>query len=116
MRMRPSTADELEADWLSGKDMMMTDGLLEPYPAPDAVWEAVLRLVARELTDKQTALLAAGPVEGLLVHHGAAFINRVVAEAMRNPAFVHVLGGVWRRDIPEAIWRRVEAARGGCTW
>lgn len=116
MRMRPPTVDELEAEWLSGEDLTMVDGLLEPFAAPEAVWQAILRLVGRGLSDEQTSVLAAGPVEDLLAHHGAAFIDRIEAEAGRSPAFAHVLGGVWRRDIPPAIWQRIETARGGRAW
>jgi hypothetical protein len=53
--------------------------------------------------------LSAGPVEDLLAHYGAQFIDRIEAEVHRSPAFAHILGGVWRRDIPLEIWQRVEA-------
>jgi hypothetical protein len=116
MRMRPPTVDELESEWLSGEDCTMADGLLEPFADPEAVWQAVLRIMQRELTEEQISLLAAGPVEDLLAHYGTQFIDRIEAEAQRSRAFAHVLGGVWRRDIPAEIWQRVEAARGGRVW
>ena len=116
MRMRPPTVDELESEWLSGEDCTMADGLLEPFADPEAVWQAVVRIMQRELTEEQISLLAAGPVEDLLAHYGAQFIDRIEAEAQRSPAFADVLGGVWRRDIPLEIWQRVEAARGGRAW
>jgi hypothetical protein len=68
------------------------------------------------LTDKQISLLAAGPVEDLLALHGGQFIDRIEAEAQRSPAFAHVLGGVWQRDMPSEIWQRVEVAREGRVW
>jgi hypothetical protein len=114
--MRPPTVDELESEWLSGEDCTMSDGLIEPFADPEAVWQAVLRIMQRALTEEQISLLAAGPVEDLLVHYGAQFIDRIEAEAQRSPAFAHVLGGVWRGDIPLEIWQRVEAARGGRVW
>lgn len=116
MRMRPPTVDELESEWLSGEDRTMADGLLEPFADPEAVWQAVLRSIQRKLTEEQISLLAAGPIEDLLARYGAQFIERIEAEAQRSPAFAHVLGGVWRRDIPQEIWQRVEAARGGRVW
>lgn len=94
----------------------MSDGLLEPFADPEAVWQAVLRLMQRELTEEQISVLAAGPVEDLLTHYGAGFIDRIEAEAQRSPSFAHVLGGVWQRDMPPEIWQRVEAARGGSVW
>lgn len=94
----------------------MADGLLAPFADPEAVWQAVLRIMERELTDEQISLLAAGPVEDLLAYYGARFIDRIEAEARRSPAFAHVLGGVWQRDIPQEIWQRVETARGANGW
>ncbi len=116
MRMRPPTVDELESEWLSGEDCTMADGLLEPFADPEAVWQAVLRILQRELTEDKISLLAAGPVEGLLALFGSQFIDRIEAEAQRNSAFAHVLGGVWRGDIPPEIWRRIETTRGGRVW
>lgn len=110
MRLRPPTVDELEAEWLSGEDCTMGDGL---FWNAETVWQAILRIMQRELTAEQVALLAAGPVEDLLALHGVQFIDRFEAEARRTPAFARVLCGVWRRDIPEEIWWRVEAAREG---
>lgn len=116
MRMRPPTVDELESEWLSGEDCTMADGFLPTFGDAEAVWQAVLRIMQRELSEEQISLLAAGPVEDLLALHGAQFIDRIEAEARRSPAFAHVLGGVWQRDIPPEIWQRVEAARGGRVW
>jgi hypothetical protein len=114
--MRPPTVDELESEWLSGEDYSMADGLIPPLADAEAVWQAVLRIMQRELSEEQISLLAAGPVEDLLALYGAQFIDRIEAEARRSPAFAHVLGGVWRRDVPQEIWQRVEAARGGKVW
>jgi hypothetical protein len=114
--MRPPTVEELVSEWLSGEDATMGDGLLGPFEDPEAVWKAVLRIMQHELSDEQVALLAAGPVEDLLVSYGAQFINRIEAEASRSTAFAHLLGGVWRQDMPDEIWKRVEAARGQDVW
>lgn len=116
MRMRPPTVDELEAEWLSGEDGTMADGLVPPFADPEAVWQAILRIMQRDLNEEQIALLAAGPVEDLLALHGASFIDRIEAEAQRSPAFAHLLGGVWQRDMPAEIWQRFETARGGRVW
>lgn len=116
MRMRLPTVDELESEWLSGQDYTMADGLTPPFADPEAVWQAVLRIMQRGLSEEQISLLAAGPVEDLLALHGAQFIDRIETEARRSPGFACVLGGVWRRDIPLEFWQRVEAARGGRVW
>lgn len=116
MRMRSPTIDELEFDWLRGEDCTMAEGLIGPFADPEVVWQAVLRIMQRELTDQQVSSLAAGPVEDLLALHGARFIERIEAEAQRSSAFAHVLHGVWRRGMSEEIWQRVEAARRGRIW
>ena len=94
----------------------MQDAIIPPLADPEAAWEAVLRIMQHELSNEQIALLAAGPIEDLLAWHGTQFIDRIEAEARRSPAFAHVLGGVWRHDMPQEIWQRVESARGGKVW
>jgi hypothetical protein len=94
----------------------MVGAIVPPLADPEAAWQAVLRIMQHELSEEQISLLAAGPIEDLLCWHGAQFMDRTEAEAQRSPAFANVLGGVWRRDMPAAIWRWVEAARGGRTW
>src|SRR5262245_7875762 len=90
---------------------MMYDACIED---PETAWRAILEILKRDLTDDQTALLAAGPLEDLLVWHGPAFINRVEDEARLNSPFNHLLGGVWRREMPKEIWERIEHARKEC--
>lgn len=114
--MRPSTVDELVSKWLNGEDCAMADAIIPPFADPEAAWQAVLRIMQHELSEEQISLLAAGPVEDLLAWHGAQFIDRIEAEAKRSQAFAQVLGGVWRRDIPQQVWQRVESARGGKVW
>jgi hypothetical protein len=80
--------------------------------APDAAWQAIVALSRQALTDRQIAVLAAGPLEDLLAYHGPAFIDRVEKEARVYAAFRDLLGGVWRSSIADAVWRRVEAIRG----
>lgn len=116
MRMRPPTVEELVSEWFSGKDHTMADGLMPPFQDAEAVWQAVLRIMQHELSEAQISLLAAGPVEDLLTLYGPQFIDRIEAEALRTPEFAHVLGGVWRRDMPLALWQRIETARGASKW
>lgn len=91
----------------------MSDGV---FDAPEMAWQAILKIMQHALTDKQLALLAAGPLETLLAHHGVEFIDRIEAEAKRSPSFAHLLGGVWRREMDPALWQRVQTARGGKSW
>src|SRR4051812_17410802 len=92
------------------------DGEVTMYPAcfedPDAAWQAIIRLSREPLTDHQTAALAAGPLEELLARHGPAYIERAETEARQRPKFRHLLGGVWRNAMSDAVWERVTRARG----
>jgi hypothetical protein len=112
----PPTVDELVSKWLSDEDISMAEAIIFPNADPETAWQAVLRIMQHDLSNDQVAVLAAGPVESLLSWHGPRFIDRIEAEAHRNPLFSHVLGGVWRQDMPDDIWQRVESARGGKVW
>ena len=77
-------------------------------------WLAILEILSRKPSDTVIAVLAAGPLEDLIDSSGPDFIERIEVQARRDPAFRHLLGGVWRSSTP-SIWARIEAARGG-TW
>jgi hypothetical protein len=47
-------------------------------------------------------------VEDLLSQHGPSFIDRVEHEARSNPKFAYLLGGVWRLEITDEVWQRVQ--------
>ena len=79
---------------------------------PELCWRLIEAVVARDADEQVLAALAAGPMEDLLVHHGPAFIERIEAKAGQNPLFRHLLAGVWRNTIAQAIWDRVLGARG----
>jgi hypothetical protein len=79
---------------------------------PDVAWELIHSILHRDHGDKVLMNLSAGPLEELLVEHGAAFIDRVEREALRDPQFIVLLGGVWKSTMDDRVWARVEAARG----
>jgi len=106
------TVNQLVSQFLSGEDITMNAAIFYPNADPEMAWEAILRIIKLELSEGQIATLAAGPVESLLSWQGPQFIDRIETEARRNPFFRNLLGGVWRQDMPDAIWSRVEAARG----
>jgi hypothetical protein len=75
-------------------------------------WAAILEILSRKPSESIIGMLAAGPLEDLIDSCGPEFIERIELQARRDPAFRHLLGGVWAGSTP-AIWARVEAARGG---
>jgi len=58
------------------------------------------------------ANLAAGPLEDLLVAHGAELIDTIESLSSHNTNFQKLLGGVWKNDIPDEIWAHVKAVAG----
>ena len=88
-------------------ELIHRDGEVEP----EDCWKAILRILELDPEPEVIAILAAGPLEDLINHHGPQFIDRIEAEARRNSKFRYLLGGVWESSTPE-IWARVEACRG----
>jgi len=97
----------LVATWFGGEHTMF-DACTEE---PETAWHAILELSRRPLTEEQEELLAAGPLETLLSLHGPTFIDRVLKEAESNPRFNYLLGGVWRREMPDEIWEPIVKVR-----
>ena len=104
------SVDKLVKDWFKGDDEGLTMSEASD-DTPELVWNAILEILKHELTDDQKSLLAAGPLENLLAKHGSAFIERVEREAKVNAKLNDLLGGVWRQDMPDEIWRRIESVR-----
>lgn len=76
---------------------------------PEYAWTAILAAVSDERCAPYLGTLAAGPMEDLLSGHGAQFIDRVEAQARSDPQFAMFLGGVWRFQMADEVWARVQA-------
>jgi hypothetical protein len=116
--MNPQTISDAAEKWLlesqdDDGDTMMADHV---YDTPEFVWEVILNLAQRKMSEEQIALLAAGPLETLLASHGGDFIERIERQVQSSPKFAHLLGGVWRQEMPDAIWERIEKAREFKSW
>lgn len=116
----PETDDELKAllhDLLvlprdsAAQRNALQEVLDLPSLKPDTCWRMIELAAAMELTPYQAALIAAGPLEDLLGHHGAAFIDRVESAVRRDPGMRMIAGGVWRGSMPRPIWDRFIAMR-----
>jgi hypothetical protein len=68
----------------------------------------ILEVLASDNSTPVVESLSAGPLEDLLTYHGATLIDRVEAEARRNPKFASLLGGVWKNAMSDDTWRRVQ--------
>jgi Family of unknown function (DUF6869) len=80
---------------------------------PAAGWVLLRVLLEASESDEDLAVVAAGPLEEMLIAQGAAVIDELEAEASRSPRFRRLLSGVWRSTIEENVWQRVQAARAG---
>jgi hypothetical protein len=76
---------------------------------PERGWPMILEILCRDDGVAIQEVLSAGPLEDLLAKHGPAFIDRIEAEARRNPMFARLLGGVWKNQMTDEIWARVQA-------
>jgi hypothetical protein len=83
---------------------------------PERAWKFILLALESPLCASRLGVLAAGPLEDLLSHHGESFIERVEEEAKTNPQFAHLLGGVWQFKMSEAVWTRVQRVRDTQNW
>ena len=81
------------------------------YESPKLCVQLCKDIIDRDGGDDLLALVAAGPLEGVLVNHGPIIIEEVEERAARDPRFRHLLGGVWKNAMADEIWDRVCKAR-----
>jgi hypothetical protein len=75
---------------------------------PDAAWPFVLDLVSRAEDDRMLALIAAGPLEELIIAHGDRLIERIEAVAPGDLKFRPALRGVWgQNDMSRNVLQRL---------
>jgi hypothetical protein len=91
------------------KNSWATDLYNLEYHDPETLWLLILEIHRRDRSSAVQEVLSAGPIENLLALHGEGFIERVEAEARKDPAFAKVLGGVWKNRMSDAIWARLQA-------
>lgn len=103
-------AEKDEYDWAC---MEPVDDALEE---PERAWNFILMALESPICQPHLGVLAAGPLEDLLSHHGEDFIQRVEAEAKANAKFAHLLGGVWQSQMTEAMWSKVQQVWNTLGW
>jgi hypothetical protein len=79
------------------------------YDDPETLWLLILVIHQKDQSILIQQVLSAGPIETLLTLHGDKFIDRIEAEARRDPMFAKVLGGVWKNAMSDSVWERVQA-------
>ena len=123
----PQLLDEWHrwAEWVSdpGRDANQSAELIgwnefdwAVHDYPELAWQAICEALGQQRMANHLPVLAAGPREDLLSLHGKQFIDRVESEAKRNPRFAWLLGGVWKHEMSEQIWNRVQAVWDRAGW
>lgn len=79
----------------------------QPFAAISFLQHALAKTDNEELL----AVLAAGPLEDLLVRHGPEVIDQIEQLVVENEKFRELLFGVWRNAIDATTWQRVERLR-----
>jgi hypothetical protein len=77
---------------------------------PQKAWRVILIVWSMDQSPKTVQNLSAGPIEDLLVKHGGEMIPLVEAEAKGDPTFARLLGGVWKNQMTDEVWERVQKA------
>jgi hypothetical protein len=75
-----------------------------PAEDPDLCWDLITRIHAEPLSPSVRAILAASPLEDLLVYHGKKFFPRVRDLALKDRIFHEMLGEVWLDEDNSPIW------------
>jgi hypothetical protein len=76
---------------------------------PETLWLLILEIHHRDQSIVIQQVLSAGPIEELLARHGENFIDRIEAEARKDPLFATVLGGVWQNSMSDEVWKRLQS-------
>ena len=101
--LQPESSPEQEAlSWVTDQEYELVRN------CPDEAWFLILEILRRNNSSQIVELLAAGPLEDLLAHHGERMIASVETEAKGNPEFARLLGGVWKNAMSEEVWSRVQ--------
>ena len=104
------------ADYLAGcrtqdprfEDAVQSITLMTFVSPAELQWDVILEGVRQAVGDEDLATIAAGPLEGFLGRHGAAWIDRVQGEVRSNPKFARALTGVWQYTMDDELWERVK--------
>ena len=80
---------------------------------PERGWEITRTLVNKALTEEALAYIAAGPLEDLLNHHGAAVMVQIEQECLTNDNLRLALSGVWIEN-ENPVWQRWYALMWKC--
>jgi hypothetical protein len=76
---------------------------------PEETWRLLLAVRRLDRTEMIEQILAAAVFEDLMALHGSKLIDRVEAEARRNPSFVGVILACYKGHMADQTWDRLKA-------
>jgi hypothetical protein len=83
---------------------------------PQKAWRIILLIWATDQSARTMQILSAGDLENLLARNGTEMIPLVEAEAVRDPSFAKLLGGVWKNSMTDEVWARLQSVRDRRGW
>lgn len=78
-------------------------------------WSLIELILESDRAGMSLDILAAGPLEDLILIGGDGCIEAIEAWARSDERFRSLLAGVWQSDIEQDMWDRIVAARGDAT-
>jgi hypothetical protein len=75
---------------------------------PEEAWKLILTIWSLDQSTPTRQGLCAGPVGELLCYHGEYVIPYVEKQALSDPSFARLLGGLWQNTMSDNIWNRVQ--------
>lgn len=81
------------------------------FDQPQKAWHIILDVLSKKPTSDVIELLAAGPLEDLLVENGGLVIDDIERCAKSDSKVAMLLGGVWQSEMDLGLWKRIEKAR-----
>lgn len=94
----------------AGNDLDWELPLENPRLCLDSILQVLSRIPA-DPTNKHFQVLAAGPLEDLLVHHGDTYVDEIEVLARRSPPFRLLLNGVWTSRMNKIVVERLDKYR-----
>ena len=102
-RVPSGESDGFDLDWELPRD--------NPRLCLDSILQ-VLSRIPSDPADRHFQVLAAGPLEDLLVHHGPSFVDEIDTLARRSPSFRMLLNGAWTSRVDQAVVEQLAKYRG----
>jgi hypothetical protein len=101
-------ADSERAEELSWAYDCVDDMINE---APQTALDVILLALSMARDNSDVGVLAAGPLEDLIVRNGTVVIDRIEIEVARSAEFRQLLSGTWSQgSAGTEVWQRIQRA------